>query len=233
MKRIFFLIAASLISVALSAQTWGYNTMEMKVKEGNEDFVVEAFEARDDVKLVNGAVWIERIARGSTNGMTHRLSWAWELGTDWVTEFDETEEQLMWYKFEEYVEEWGPSYSGRVLSWNEETGNPDDNKFSHIWDFKVKNPKQFKTGHDNFVRRFKKEFNGHYVFMGSYDFYGPNGATHFVGVTGKDMEDHLMLYDELQKQDDFYKLLSERGEVERVRDIVVEFIIGYPSTEEN
>ena len=68
--------------------------------------------------------------------------------------------------------------------------------------------------------------------MGSYDFNGPNGATHWVMVSGKDMEDHLMLYDELQKQDDFYKLLSERGEVERVRDIAVEFIT-IPSIEEN
>ena len=234
MKRIFFLIAASLISVALSAQTWGYNTMEMKVKDGNDDLILEAFEGQvDNVKMVNGSFWLEWIYKGSDNGMTHRMGWAWELGTDWVTEKDPKGTELFWYKMEEYVEEWGPSYSGRVLSWKEATDNPDDNKFSHAWDFKVKNPKQFKTGHDNFVKRFEKEFDGHEIFMGSYDFHGPNGATHFVGVTGKDMEDHLMLYDELQKQDDFYKLLSERGEVERVRDIVVEFIIGYPSTEEN
>ena len=110
------------------------------------------------------------------------------------------------------------------MSWSEETDNPDDNKFSHVWDFKVKNPKQFKTGHDNFVKRFEKEFDGHEIFMGSYDFNGPNGATHFVGVKGKDTEDHMMLYDELQKQDDFYTLLSERGEVERVRDIELDAI---------
>ena len=69
--------------------------------------------------------------------------------------------------------------------------------------------------------------------MGSYDFNGPNGATHWVMVSGKDMEDHLMLYDELQKQDDFYKLLSERGEVERVRDIDTELIRSHTSIEEN
>ena len=67
--------------------------------------------------------------------------------------------------------------------------------------------------------------------MGSYDYNGPNGATHWVMVSGKDMEDHLMLYDELQKQDDFYKLLSERGEVERVRDIHTELITSYTSEE--
>ena len=43
-------------------------------------------------------------------------------------------------------------------------------------------------------------------------------------VSGKSMEDHLMLYDELQKQDDFFVLLSERGEVERVRDREFEMV---------
>ena len=199
--------------------------MEMKVKDGNDDLILEAFEGQvDNVKMVNGSFWLEWIYKGSDNGMTHRMGWAWELGTDWIAENDPKGTELFWYKMEEYVEEWGPSYSGRVLSWSEETDNPDDNKFSHVWDFKVKNPKQFKIGHDNFVKRFEKEFDGHEIGMGSYDFHGPNGATHFVGVTGKDMEDHLMLYDELQKQDDFYKLLSERGEVERVRDIELEVL---------
>ena len=88
--------------------------------------------------------------------MTHRLSWAWELGTDWIAEIDETEEELMWYKFEEYVEEWGPSYSGRTLSYNFGGGNDDDNKVRHGWDLKVKNSKQFKIGHENLVKRLKK-----------------------------------------------------------------------------
>ena len=209
---------------ALSAQTWGFTQFEMKVTDGNHDLIVEAFEEQaDNVKMSNGNFWLEMIA-GHTDGMTHRMGWAWELGTDWFTENDPKMTELFWYKMEEYVEEWGPSYSGRVLSWSEETDNPDDNKFSHVWDFKVKNPKQFKTGHENLVKRFKKEFDGRVVGMGSYDYNGPNGATHWVMVSGKDMEDHLMLYDELQKQDDFYVILSERGEVERTRDLELEVL---------
>ena len=68
---------------------------------------------------------------------------------------------------------------------------------------------------------------------GSYDYNGPNGATHWVMVSGKDMEDHLMLYDELQKQDDFYKLLSERGEVERVGDVELEMLTQLEGIVEN
>ena len=37
----------------------------------------------------------------------------------------------------------------------------------------------------------------------------------------------MMLYDELQKQDDFYTLISERGEVERVGDVEYEMIKSF------
>ena len=127
----------------------------------------------------------------------------------------------------EYVEEWGPWYAGRTLSYNLGGGNDDDNKVRHGWDLKVKNSKQFKIGHENLVKILKKEFDGREVAMGSYDFNGPNGATHWVIISGLDMEDHLMLYDELQKQDDFYVLTSERGEREIVRDVEYEILKLY------
>ena len=130
-----------------------------------------------------------------------------------------------------YVEEWGESYMGRSLSTQQAT-NEDYNMW-HIWDFKTDNPNQFKIAHDKIVKTFKKENEGRWVAFGTYDVNRPNGATHWVMVSGKDMEDHLMLYDELQKQDDFYVLLSERGEVERVRDIDTELIRSHTSIEEN
>ncbi|OUT93630.1 MAG: hypothetical protein CBB92_14495 [Flammeovirgaceae bacterium TMED32] len=81
--------------------------------------------------------------------------------------------------------------------------------------------------HDKLVKRFKKQFDGRMVSFGTYDFNGPNCATHWVMVSGKTNEDHMMLYDELQKQDDFYTLLSERGEVESLRDVEYEILKLY------
>ena len=46
-------------------------------------------------------------------------------------------------------------------------------------------------------------------------------------VSGKSMEDHMMLYHRLQEQDDFYVLVSERGEVERVGDVEYETIKAF------
>ena len=77
------------------------------------------------------------------------------------------------------------------------------------------------------MKRFKKEFDGRIVGFGSHDFNGPNGATHWVTEAGESVEDHMMLYDQLQKQDDFYTLINERGEVERLSDYEYEMIRAY------
>ena len=49
-------------------------------------------------------------------------------------------------------------------------------------------------------------------FFGTYDVNSPGGgATHWVGLSGKNLQDHIMLYDKL------LYLLKKRGG-ERVRD---------------
>ena len=228
MKKIFLLIITSLIFVTLSAQTWGYNTVEIRIKEGNENEIIEAYDkVHEDIKLTNGNVGFQKIHKGSENGMTHRMIWAWELGTEWFSGLDENKAEAFWAKMGNYVEEWGESYSGRFLSWKGGSDNDDDHKIRHVWNIKPKNPKQFKIGHDKLIKRFKKEFDGRIVSLGTYDFNGPNGATHWVMVSGKSMEDHMMLYHRLQEQDDFYVLASERGEVDRVGDVEYEMIKSF------
>ena len=124
-----------------------------------------------------------------------------------------------------YVEEWGEEYSGRVLS--EELGTNKDYKKTHFWDFKIEDPIKFKTIHDKIVKKFKKEFEGRWVAFGTYDINYPSGATHWVGVTGKNDNDHIMLYDELQNQTEFIKLVTERGKMEYVKDYMVNEIKTY------
>ena len=53
-----------------------------------------------------------------------------------------------------------------------------------------------------------------------------NQMVHLIGsVSGSGNEDHLMLYNELEKHSDFFTLLSERGTVEEVGDVQIETII--------
>ena len=77
------------------------------------------------------------------------------------------------------------------------------------------------------VKKFKKQFEGRWVAFGTYDINYPNGATHWVGISGKDDHEHVMLYDELQKQSEFIKLIGERGKVEDVRDYMVTSLKTY------
>jgi hypothetical protein len=122
----------------------------------------------------------------------------------------------LWAKMVNYVDEWQASYSGRVLSW--QNGNAEENRVVHIWDIKIDNPTMFKAGHDKIVKEFKDDFEGRAVGFGTYDFGKPNGASHWVALSGKDKEDHMMLYDKLQKDAKFMKLIQERGPLEDVKD---------------
>ena len=126
-----------------------------------------------------------------------------------------------------YVEEWGESYSGRVLSKQDQTN--EEYKLMHVWDMKIDNPNQFKKAHDKIVKTFKDEFKGRWVAFGTYDINYPNGATHWVSLTGKDEIDHIILYDKLQSKSEFFKLLAERGEIENVKDYLVRNIKSYNS----
>jgi hypothetical protein len=127
-----------------------------------------------------------------------------------------------WSKMNNYIEEWGPGSSGRILSWQE--GDTQKNPSVHIWDLKVENQGQFKNAHDKIVKSFSDDFQGRVVGFGTYDIGRVNGATHWVVVTGKDRDDHLMLYDKLEKSSKFIKLIQERGAIEEVRDFEVEIL---------
>ena len=170
-----------------------------------------------DMKPNKGGFALQVLGKGADNGMTHRFVWYWEMGEDLWEGTNVQEKAPLWRaQMDNYVEVYGESYSGRVLSNHQ--GTNEDYKWVHIWDYKVKNQKQFKEAHDKIVNKYKKEFEGRWVAFGTYDVNSPGGgATHWVGLSGKNLQDHIMLYDKLQKQTEFLDLLKKRGG-ERVRD---------------
>ena len=82
----------------------------------------------------------------------------------------------------------------------------------------------FKKGHDKIVNSFKEDFSDRLVGFGTYDINKPNGATHWVAVSGLNEQDHMILYDKLQKDEKFLKLIQERGETEEVQDYAVKHL---------
>ena len=226
MKKIFLLLSFALSSVVVSSQTMVFNIREIKAKDFSESDIEAAYETCCADMKPNGGFGIQKIGKGGDNGMTHRLVWVWELGQD-LWEGTKVQEKVpLWRnQMNNYVEEWGESYMGRSLSRQE--GTNEDYIWTHIWDIKIDDPNQFKVAHDKIVKTFKKEFEGRWVGFGTYDINYPNGATHWVGVSGKDDHDHVMLYDKLQSQSEFIKLIAERGKTEDVRDYMVRRIKTY------
>ena len=224
MKKLLFTVAF-FATISLTAQTMAFTAVEIKAKDYTQKDIAEAFDkVFDGVKMNQAGVTLERLWMGSTKGMTHRIVWMSTLGVDMVDEgaINPDKNEAFWAKMNNYIEEWGASYSGRMLSWQE--GDTEKNPTVHIWDIKALDQNQFKKGHDNIVKTFKKDFEGRVVGFGTYDIGRPNGASHWVVVTGKDRNDHLMLYDKLEKQSKFMQLIKERGAEEDVRDYEVEIL---------
>ena len=116
-------------------------------------------------------------------------------------------------------------YSGRILSWKE--GNTEENNYVHIWDYIHENPKPFKIGHDKIVKKFKNDFQGRVVGFGTYDLQRPDNATHWVALTGKNHEDHMMLYEKMQNNSELTKLIAEGGNRVAVKDYLAEILKIY------
>ena len=225
MKKIFLALFLAFFSMQISAQTMAYSVIEIKTKPFTQKDIKEAFDqVFDGVKMNKGGIVLERFTAGDRNGMTHRIVFLYTLGEKMIEDafWASDKNDAFWSKMGNYVEEWGNSYSGRMLSWKE--GDTEKTPQVHIWDIIPENPVAFKIAHDKIVAEFESDFKDRVVGFGTYDIGLPNGATHWVALTGKDTSDHLMFYDEMEKKPRFVKLLEERGEFELVKDFELKIL---------
>ena len=65
--------------------------------------------------------------------------------------------------------------------------------------------------------------------LNTYDINRPNGATHWIVVSGKDVNDHLSLVNKLEKEFSkaFGEYFANRGQVEYIQDFMVERLKTY------
>jgi len=224
MKKLFITLFVAVFTLQLSAQTGAYSVVEFKAKPHTQKDLLNIFNRTfDSITMNQGGVSLERIGNGRTNGATHRMVWFWTMGEDLMEDDAISDDQfdLLWSRMANYIEQWQASYSGRITSW--ESGKEENNTV-HIWDIKIEDPNVFKAGHDKIVETFKEDFKDRSVGFGTYDFGRPNGATHWIALSGKDKEDHMMLYEKLWNDKTFVKLIKERGPVENVKDYEVRIL---------
>ena len=221
-NTLFLLFFVSFFTV--SAQRMGFNVGEFSIHDSMEDEMIEAFDkALEGVVFDGGGIVLERLWNGRESHVTHRIVWMFTLGKDMIKSgLNQDKQEAFWAKMQTFVKEWNTGYAGRMLSWKE--GNTDENSFGHIYDIKVSDPAKFKTAHDKIVKQHQDIFKDRVVGFGTYDMGRPNGATHWVALTGKDRMDHLMVQDELEKRSNFIKLLGERGPVEEVKDFEIQIL---------
>ena len=209
-------------TITLTGQNMAFSVVEFTAKPYTQKDILKAFnDTYEGVKMNQGGIVLERIGNGRTNGATHRLVYMWTLGVEMMADDAVSDDKgsALWAKMRNFVDKWGTGYSGRILSWQE--GDTDKNSNVHIWDIKIDDPNLFKAGHDKIVKKFKEDFSERVVGFGTYDIGRPNGASHWIALSGKDKNDHMMLYDKLQKDPKFIKLIQERGPVTDIKDYEV------------
>jgi hypothetical protein len=79
------------------------------------------------------------------------------------------------------------------------------------------------------VKSLPEVFEDRFVGFGTYDVNRPDGATHWVLVSGKDLDDHLKFVNDLQTKHSktFNKYIEDRGNVELVHNFTFENLRFY------
>ena len=227
MKKIIFLFLV--LGISLNAQQMGFNYVEITAEENAGKRIVEMFDDYMEGKAMNsGGVFLERLRHGREDGHTHRIVWLWELNNGGFTEDpDENESSAFWRGLGNLVEDWGEARAGRVL--NVKFGDEEQNAYIHIWDIKAKDENAFIAAQNMLINDTGDVFKDRLVGFGTYDINTPNGATHWALVSGKDVNDHLNLYQILREKhgEAFSKYFETRGEVEYAQDFVVQRVKTY------
>ena len=204
MKNVYYLLTIILFSFYSFSQNtfrlWHFNA-----KDGTETAIGELMTKHNaNAEFKSGGVQIERISFGD-NKWTHRVVAFGEVGKIGRNDLKEFQQSLFLEKLNNFVEEWGPSYAGRFLSYV--GGQPKDFPFIQIYEITPSDPVAFKKAHDKFISKASKIIGDRPVAYGTYDIGSPNGATHWVVIGSSGFSD---LIDQKQKwEDNFAKETME------------------------
>ena len=227
MKKILFIICVLSLSISFSQNTfrlWHFNA-----KPGTETAIGNLLtKHNENAEFKSGGVQIERISYGD-NQWTHRVVAFGEVGKIGRTDLKDFQQDLFLEQINNFVEDWGPSYAGRFLSYV--GGQPKDFPFLQIYEITPDDPDAFKKAHDKFISKASKVIGDRPVAFGTYDIGSPNEATHWVVIGSSGFSD---LIDQKQKwEDNFSKEAEEwaktNGGVEFKSNFTVQVLAAFGS----
>ena len=203
MKKVFYFLAFVLFTTnAISQNTfrlWHFNA-----KAGTEEAIGNLItKHNENADYKSGGIQIERITFGD-NMWSHRVVAFGELGKLGRNDLKEYQQGLFLEKLNNFVEEWGPSYAGRFLSFV--GGEPKDFPFIQIYNIRLNDPVAFKKAHDKYVGQMSKVLGDRPVGFGTYDIGSPEGASHWVVIGSSNFND---LIDQKQKMEKYTKEWAE------------------------
>ena len=227
MKNLIYLIII-FVSTSISAQT-AFTVVELKIKSGQGGAVVKIVDDfMKDAKFKEGSGYnLERMWEGSGE-FTHRLVWYGPLGKRGRVEGDmsEYENSAYWSSLRQYFMK-TKAYSGRILDWKS-----GDNKQKEllIYDVIVKDPNSYSKAHKTILKKLGNSvFKDRTVAFGTYDIGRPNGATHWVVLSGNTRDDLLVMHRDLQEKHskELTEYFTTRGEVIDLKDVRISRIAEY------
>jgi hypothetical protein len=228
MKKII-LFMMIMLPLALSAQA--FTAVKIKVNNGSQGSVAQLFEDHyKDANFKDGSgVNIERLWQGSGE-WTHRVVFYGPLGNRGRVEGDMSpfQNSAFWANLRYYTDGHYEASSGRVLDWR--PGDDEQDNFI-IYDVTIKDMNAYSKAHQKFIEDLSsdKSFKDRGIAYGTYDIGRPNGAWHWIILSGKDTDDLLLMHQEFQTNyvNELTDYFINRGEVEEIKDYRVETLIQY------
>ena len=215
MKKISLLIAV-FASFYCVAQIPSFTVQYFDAKPWQQTEIAQIFDNYyEGVEFKSGGLYLERLRGGNTEG-THRIVFFGDRENFGRKEGEKTSEEVraFYREFSDNIENWGNSYTGRILDYSGE-GSPDDYGYIQIYEIKVADQVAFLKAHKKIVSKMSKVMEGRPVAFGTYDIGAPNGASHWVAVAYKNRADNIKIKAASEKYTkEWGEYFSTRGEVE-------------------
>ncbi len=219
-KYIFILIA--LMSYSLTAQT-SVRIYNQNVERGKAGTVLNLFNDFFDVEYKSGGVMLQSVS--FRNDVTHRIVFYGDP-SNWGTV--EERQPGQWQNFlGQLYDLTSPNPQDNsmatILSWSSGDGS-DDYKVGKIWDIKVENPSKMKSAFDELTKKNQDILDGRSVGLVQYDAGGTSGATHYIILFGKNLNDLTIKEREIRSTKQFSEYVAKRGNVEYIKTYTINIL---------
>ena len=114
------------------------------------------------------------------------------------------------------------SVTVEVLSPNNQNHN-----FSQNWDLKIKEPEKYLNAFRILIAELKNEIGERRIAFGAHTINGYGGATHWVTLGGSSWREIEIVRAKIQQTNAWTKYLKNRGDVEYIRNYLVQNIRHY------